>query len=146
MPCHAARRRVSPVTLDADTRATLAGWLRRSKTPLGLARRAQALLLLDQGQPYAATARRVGLSERHVGLAAAPKRNPTVRALQWENTRSSKLSQEEASSGKIVMKDHLFSMCCKFCPLPPRRSFRESCRAPLSRNGGEHHRRSLLHW
>ena len=55
-----------PVTLGANTRATLTTWLRRPKTPMGLAKRAQALLLLDQGQPYAATARRVGLSERHV--------------------------------------------------------------------------------
>ena len=54
------------IALDADTRATLAGWLRRPKTPMGLAKRAQALLLLDEGQPYAATARHVGLSERHV--------------------------------------------------------------------------------
>src|SRR5262245_47947225 len=55
-----------PVALDDHTRATLAGWLRRPKTPMGLARRAQAMLLLDQGLPYTATARRVGLSERHV--------------------------------------------------------------------------------
>ncbi len=55
-----------PIVLDAPTRTILAGWLRRSKTPMGLAKRAQALLLLDQGQPYAATARHVGLSERHV--------------------------------------------------------------------------------
>jgi hypothetical protein len=55
-----------PVQLDDPTRTTLAGWLRRSKTPMGLAKRARALLLLDQGQPYATTARRVGLSERHV--------------------------------------------------------------------------------
>jgi hypothetical protein len=54
------------VVLDDHTRVTLAAWLRRSKTPMGLAKRAQALLLLDQGQPYATTARRVGLSERHV--------------------------------------------------------------------------------
>jgi hypothetical protein len=55
-----------PVVLDTDIRSALAGWLRRSKTPIGLAKRAQALLLLAQGQPYAATARKVGLSERHV--------------------------------------------------------------------------------
>ena len=54
------------IQLDDHTRATLAGWLRRPKTPMGLAKRVQALLLLDQGQPYAATARHVGLSERHV--------------------------------------------------------------------------------
>ena len=33
---------------------------------MGLAKRAQALWLRGQGQPYADTARRVGLSERHV--------------------------------------------------------------------------------
>ena len=55
-----------PIVLDDHTRITLAAWLRRLKTPMGLAKRSQALLLLDQGQPYAATARRVGLSERHV--------------------------------------------------------------------------------
>jgi hypothetical protein len=56
----------TPIVLDDHTRATLARWLRRSKTPMGLAKRVQALLLLDQGQPYAATARKVGLSERHI--------------------------------------------------------------------------------
>jgi hypothetical protein len=56
----------TPIVLDDHTRTTLARWLRRSKTPMGLAKRAQALLLLDQGQPYAATARHAGLSERHV--------------------------------------------------------------------------------
>ena len=55
-----------PVVLDDHTRSTLAMWLRRPKTPMGLAKRAQALLLLDQGQPYAATARYVGLSEHHI--------------------------------------------------------------------------------
>jgi hypothetical protein len=55
-----------PIVLDADTRATLAAWLRRPKIPLGLAKRAQAMLLLGENLPYAATARRVGLSERHV--------------------------------------------------------------------------------
>jgi hypothetical protein len=55
-----------PIALDDHARSTLAGWLRRPKTPMGLAKRAQALLLLDQGQPYAATARHVRLSERHV--------------------------------------------------------------------------------
>ena len=54
-----------PIQLDDHTRATLAGWLRRPKTTMRMARRVQALLLLDQGLPYAATARRVQLSERH---------------------------------------------------------------------------------
>jgi len=52
--------------VDDQTRATLAQWLRRQKTPIGLAERAQAILLLADGQTFAATARQVGLRERHV--------------------------------------------------------------------------------
>jgi len=44
----------------------LAQWLRRQKTPIGLAKRAQAILLRADGQTFAATARQVGLRERHV--------------------------------------------------------------------------------
>ena len=54
------------IAVDDQTRATLAGWLRRQKTPVALANRAQAILLLADGQTFAATARRVGLRERHV--------------------------------------------------------------------------------
>jgi transposase-like protein len=53
------------IQLDADTRTRLTGWLRRPRTPMGLAKRAQAILLLDQGESFAATARRIGLSEHH---------------------------------------------------------------------------------
>ena len=78
------------------------------------------------------------------GLAAATKPKPTVRAPRWDNTRSNKLSQEKASSGKSLMQDHVFSTRCTFCSLPPRRSFRESGRAPFSGDGLEHHCRSQL--
>jgi hypothetical protein len=54
------------IAVDDQTRTTLAGWLRRQKTPVALAKRAQAILLLADGQTFAATARRVGLRERHV--------------------------------------------------------------------------------
>jgi hypothetical protein len=54
------------IAVDDQTRATLAGWLRRQKTPVALAKRAQAIVLLADGQTFAATARRVGLRERHV--------------------------------------------------------------------------------
>jgi len=80
------------------------------------------------------------------GLAAAAQPKPTVRASRWENTRSWKLSQEEASSGKILMKDRVFSTHCRSLSLPPRCSFRESYREQLSRDGEEHHRRSQLRW
>ena len=54
------------IAVDDQTRATLTGGLRRHKTPVARAKRAPAILLLADGQPFAATARRVGLRERHV--------------------------------------------------------------------------------
>lgn len=54
------------IAVDDHTRATLAGWLRRQKTPVVLAKRAQTILLLADGQTFATTARHVGLRERHV--------------------------------------------------------------------------------
>ena len=59
---HAALRSA----LDDPTRATLQGWLRKQKTPVGLAKRARAIVLLADGQTVAATARHVALRERHV--------------------------------------------------------------------------------
>jgi len=52
--------------MDDHTRATLTGWLRKQKTPVGLAKRARAMLLLADGYTFAATARQVELRERHV--------------------------------------------------------------------------------
>jgi hypothetical protein len=65
------RRSAIYIAVDDQTRATLEGWLRRQKTPVGLTKRARAILLLRyrsmaEGQSFAATARRVGLRERHV--------------------------------------------------------------------------------
>ena len=54
------------VESDEATRTTLEGWLRRQRTPAGLATRARAMLLLAAGQPYTHTAAQVGLAERHV--------------------------------------------------------------------------------
>ena len=60
------RRSAIHLEVDDQTRATLTQWLRRQKTPMSLAKRAQAILLLADGQPFTATARHVGLRERHV--------------------------------------------------------------------------------
>src|SRR5271157_6290096 len=60
------RRTALIVRMDDDTREQLLSWVRATKTPVGLARRAWALLLLASGQSYAATARQVGMRERHV--------------------------------------------------------------------------------
>jgi len=49
-----------------QTRTTLQGWLQRQKTPLGQAKRARGMVLLEQGHSYAHTAKRVGLTERNL--------------------------------------------------------------------------------
>jgi hypothetical protein len=54
------------IALDDATRAPLQGWRRKQKTPVALAKRARAILLLAAGETFAATARRVELRERHV--------------------------------------------------------------------------------
>jgi hypothetical protein len=54
------------VRMDDGTREQLLSWLRATKTPVGLAKRAWAMLRLADGQSYAATARPVSLRERHV--------------------------------------------------------------------------------
>jgi len=54
------------VRMSDVQRDELLSWLRAQKTPVGLAKRAWAMLLLADRQSYAATARQVGLAERHV--------------------------------------------------------------------------------
>lgn len=43
------RRSAIHLEVDDQTRATLAQWRRRQKTPMSLAKRAQAILLLADG-------------------------------------------------------------------------------------------------
>jgi hypothetical protein len=54
------------VRMDDATREQLLSWLRATKTPVGLAKRAWAMLLLADGASYAGTARQVDLRERNV--------------------------------------------------------------------------------
>jgi len=54
------------ITVTDEQRKILKGWLRRQKTPVGLAKRARAILLLSEGQPFSHTAQRVALGERHL--------------------------------------------------------------------------------
>lgn len=60
------RKSALTVHMDEGTRQTLLGWLRAQKTPLGIAKRAWAMLLLAGGGTFSATARQVGLGDRHV--------------------------------------------------------------------------------
>lgn len=43
------RKSALHIAIDDHTHATLAGWLRRQKTPVGLAKRARAILLFAEG-------------------------------------------------------------------------------------------------
>jgi hypothetical protein len=54
------------IQMSQQTRLTLQGCLQRQKTPLGRAKRARAMLLLEQGHSYTHTARWVGLTERNL--------------------------------------------------------------------------------
>ena len=60
------RKTAIRLEIHDDTCATLAGWLRRQKPPVGLANRARAMLLLADGHSFAATARQVEWRARHV--------------------------------------------------------------------------------
>ena len=53
-------------TLTDTQREELESWLRRTTTPWGLARRAQAILLLGAGATFTATAKKIGMRERHI--------------------------------------------------------------------------------
>jgi len=60
------RKSALVVRMDEDTREELLGWLRRQKTPVGLAKRAWAMRLLADGERFVPVARQVGMAERHV--------------------------------------------------------------------------------
>jgi transposase-like protein len=62
------RGRISSIkiSLTDEQRDTLESLLRRQKTPVGLAKRARAILLLAEGESFTQTSERVGLGERHL--------------------------------------------------------------------------------
>jgi transposase len=60
------RQSAVQIDLDEHTRTTLHTWLHREMSPLGLAKRARAILELSQGQSFTTTAKQVGLTQRQV--------------------------------------------------------------------------------
>jgi transposase len=60
------RRSATVIQMDDPTRAALQRWSHRRKTPVGLARRARALLLLEQGHTSVDIAKHVGLASYHI--------------------------------------------------------------------------------
>ncbi len=64
------RRSAWTITLDSPTRTILRDFLQRRETPVGVARRAHAMLLLEQGHSSTQTATWVGLAAYHACLCA----------------------------------------------------------------------------
>ena len=60
------RRAAVRIHMNQQTRTDLQGWLHRQKTPLGRARHARAMLLVERGYSYVRTAKWVGLTERNL--------------------------------------------------------------------------------
>jgi len=54
------------VVVSREQRNELEAWLRRQTTPVGLAKRARAMLLLADGHHVSETATRVGMQRRHL--------------------------------------------------------------------------------
>src|SRR5579862_6063598 len=54
------------VSVTSEQRDVLESWLRRQTTPVGLAKRARAILLLSEGKHVSETAQLVGLQRRHL--------------------------------------------------------------------------------
>lgn len=60
------RKSALRVVVDEPTRTELTGWLRAQKTPVGLAKRAWAMMLVADGHGFAGAGRQVGMAQRHV--------------------------------------------------------------------------------
>jgi len=54
------------IRLTSEQRESLESLLRRQKTPVGVAKRARAVLLLSEGKSFTHTSQWVGLGERHL--------------------------------------------------------------------------------
>lgn len=70
------------ISMNDQTRALLQTWLRCPNMPAGLVKRARALLLLEQGFRYTATAKQVGLTERNLRKWARRFRDQGVGGLR----------------------------------------------------------------
>jgi hypothetical protein len=88
------------IEIDSETRKFLQGWLRRQKTPVGLAKRARAMLLLADGQTYSHTSKQVGLSEPHLRKWAKRFIESGVQGL-YDRTRPGRPPSFSPSSGAV---------------------------------------------
>jgi len=54
------------VEMTGEQQDVLNSWLRKSTTPVGLAKRARAILMLASGESFCKTSQYVGMGERHI--------------------------------------------------------------------------------
>ena len=92
------------ISLTREQRQTLEGLLRRRKTPVGLAKRARAILLLGEGERFSQTAQRVGLGERHLRKWARRFIEQGVEGLQ-ERPRPGRVPVFPPSSRVVLSQD-----------------------------------------
>ncbi len=92
------------ISLTREQRETLGGLLRRQKTPVGLAKRARAILLLAQGERFSQAAERVGLGERHLRKWARRFIEQGVENLQ-ERPRPGRVAVFSHSSRVVLSQD-----------------------------------------
>lgn len=92
------------ISLSREQRETLEGLLRRQKTPVGLAKRARAMLLLAQGERFNQTSERVGLGERHLRKWARRFIEQGVEGL-WERPRPGRVPVFSPSSRVVSNQD-----------------------------------------
>lgn len=88
------------ISLTSEQREALASLRRRQKTPVGLAKRARAVLLLAEGESFSQTSKRVGLGERHLRKWARRFIEHSTEGLQ-ERPRPGRVPVFSPSSGVV---------------------------------------------
>ena len=94
------------VKLTNEQREVLESWLRRQKTPAGLAKRARAILLLAERQTFTQTSFQVGIGERHLRKWARRFIERGVEGL-YESKRPGRTPVFSPSSGTASCENRL---------------------------------------
>ncbi len=88
------------ISLTSEQRETLESLLRRQKTPVGLAKRTRAVLLIAEGERFRQTSERVGLGERHLRKWARRFAEQGIAGLQ-DRLRPGRVPVFSPSSGVV---------------------------------------------
>src|SRR4028118_682212 len=94
------------ISLTSQQREALQTLLRRQNAPVGLAKRARAVLLLAEGESFSQTSERVGLGERHLRKWARRFMERGVEGLQ-ERPRPGRVPVFSPSSGVVCGENGL---------------------------------------